>query len=119
MGKRDKMVATPLRRRKVTHKRTKRFTRNEFEDYPGKLSPSWRRPRGIDSAFRRRFRGQKQLVNIGFGNNNKTKHMMANGFKRFLIRIAADLSARKREQIVNRAKELNVNLVNYRAKVAT
>ena len=63
--------------------------------------------------------------------------MMSNGFKRFLIRCPADLecllmnnrvfaaelasnlSARKREQIVNRAKELNINLVNFRAKVAT
>merc|ERR1712232_352477 len=139
MGKafKVKMVATPIRRRKVTRKRVHRFTRNEFEDYPGKLSSSWRRPRGIDSAFRRRFRGQKPLVNIGYGNNKKTRHMMRNGFKRFLIRCPADLevllmnnrvfageiasniSARKREQIVNRARELNVNLTNAKAKVAT
>lgn len=63
--------------------------------------------------------------------------MMINGFKRFLIRnpadlecllmnnrvyageIAANISSRKREQIVNRARELNVNLVNAKAKVAT
>ena len=63
--------------------------------------------------------------------------MMANGLKRFLIRneseleillmnnrvyageIAANISAKKREGIINRARELNVKLVNAKAKVAT
>merc|ERR1719228_1248239 len=129
------MVAGPLRKRKIVHKRSKRFTRNEFEDFH-KLKPNWRRPRGIDSAFRRRFRGQKHMVNIGYGNNKKTRHMMANGLKRFLVRnpaelevllmnnriyaaeIAANISAKKRSSIINRAKELNVKLVNGKAKVA-
>lgn len=60
---------------------------------------------------------------------------MVNGFKRFLIRnpqdlelllmnnrvyageIAANISARKRASIINRAKELNVNLTNAKAKI--
>lgn len=67
------MVATALRKAKVVKKRTKKFTRNEYEDFNGKLKASWRRPRGIDSKFRRRFRGQKPLVNIGYGNNSKTR----------------------------------------------
>ena len=60
----------------------------------------------------------------------------ANGFKRFLIRapqdielllmnnrvyageIAANISARNRTAIINRARELNVNLTNAGARVA-
>ena len=68
------MTATVLRKRKIIKKRTKRFTRNEFEDYPNKLRASWRHPRGIDSAFRRRFRGRKPEVKIGYGNNRKTRY---------------------------------------------
>ena len=47
------MTVKPLVKINKIKKRTKRFTRFESEDYPGKLSASWRRPRGIDNRVRR------------------------------------------------------------------
>ncbi len=44
------MVVKALRHKKIIHKRTNRFTRFESEDFPHKLKPSWRRPRG-DNFF--------------------------------------------------------------------
>lgn len=66
------MVARVLRKRKIVKKRTKKFTRHECEDFKN-FGPSWRHVRGIDSSTRRRFRGRKPLVNIGYGNNKKTR----------------------------------------------
>ena len=40
------MVVKALNHKKIIHKRTKRFVRFESEDFPNKLKPSWRRPRG-------------------------------------------------------------------------
>jgi large subunit ribosomal protein L32e len=124
------MAPTPLRKIKKTVKRAKRFTKHEFEDYPGKLTSAWRRPRGIDSRVRRQFRGNKPLVKIGYGNKRDQRHILPSGFKKFLVRtpsdlemllmnnrvfaaeIATNLSARKREQVVQRARELNVKVLN-------
>ena len=124
------MAPAALRKIKKQVKRAKRFTKHECEDYPNKLTTAWRRPRGIDSRVRRQFRGNKPLVKIGYGTKRDHRHVLASGFKKFLVRtpsdiemllmnnrvyaaeIANNLSARKREQIVKRARELNVKVLN-------
>ena len=85
------MAVTPLRKIRKVKKRTKKFTRHEYEDYQGKLSPSWRRPRGIDSRVRRQFRGNKPLVRVGYGTKRSHRHVLPNGFKKFVIHNDADL----------------------------
>lgn len=128
------MAPTPTRKIRKVKKRSKRFTRHEFEDFPGKLKPSWRRPRGIDSAMRRQFRGRKKLVKIGYGTKRDHRHVLPSGFKKFLVRnpaeleillmnnrvyaaeIAANLGNQKRKQIMQRARELNVKVLNPRSR---
>ena len=129
------MAVQPLRKIKKVVKRTKKFTRHEYEDYAGKLAPSWRRPRGIDGRVRRQFKGAKPLVKIGYGTNRKHRHVMPNGFRKLLIRnerdleillmnnrtycgeLAHNLSAKKRKAMVERASQLNVKLTNAKSKV--
>ncbi len=130
------MAVQPLRKVNKIKKRDKRFTRWEHEDF-NKMKPNWRRPRGIDSRFRRQFRGLKPLVCIGYGTNKAHRHVLPNGFKKFLIsnladlevllmnnrvycgELAANLSARKKKEIVKRAAELNVKITNYKGKLVT
>jgi large subunit ribosomal protein L32e len=99
------------------------------------MSSSWRCPRGIDSRVRRQYRGNKPLVKCGYGQNLKTKYLLPNGFKKFLIRnvqdvelllmnnrvycgeLAHNLGASTRKQIVLRAAELNVKLTNAKGKL--
>lgn len=130
------MGARPIQQKKSHHKRTAKFTRFASDLYD-RLSPSWRKPRGIDNRMRRRFRGNKPIVSIGYGTNSKTRFYGTNGLKRFLItneadlelllmnnrvyagEIASNISTRKRLRIVQRAKELNVTLTNPAARIAT
>merc|ERR1712066_996805 len=131
------MAVQPLRKLKKVHKRTKKFSRCEFYDYPGKLKATWRRPRGCDNTCRRGRRGVNRRVKVGYGSNAKTRHVLPNGFKKVLVRNAQDLEMlmmnnRKycgelasnlggvlRKQLVQRAKELNVLLTNAKGKLAT
>ena len=130
------MTVTPLRKYKKIVKRSKRFTKFEHEDYNGKLSSAWRRPRGIDCRVRRQYKGNKPMVKVGYKNANKTRHILPNGFKKILIRnvqdielllmnnrvycgeLAQNLSLRSREKIIKRAAELNVKLTNEKARLA-
>jgi ribosomal protein L32E len=46
----------------------------------GLLQESWRRPKGIDSRVRRKFKGCGIIMpNIGYGTNKKTRHVLPNG----------------------------------------
>ena len=49
------------------------------------FQPSWRKPKGIDNRVRRRFKGQYLMPSIGYGSNKKTRHLMPDGFKKFVI----------------------------------
>ncbi|KAJ3617605.1 hypothetical protein Zmor_008826 [Zophobas morio] len=126
----------PIKTIKIVKKRTKKFRRHQSDLFK-RLSSSWRRPRGIDSRVRRKFKGTTRLPKIGYGSNTKTKFMSKDGFRRINVRNVADLellmmhnrkysaeichnvSAKKRALIVERANQLNIKVVNRNAKLRT
>lgn len=76
----------------------------------------------VDLQVRRRFKGQLPMPKIGYGSNAKTRHVLPNGYKRFLVNnarevelllmhngsyaaeIAHGVSSRKRIEIVEKAR---------------
>merc|ERR1712121_268238 len=128
-----KMVV-PSTKRTIVKKRNKRFIRHQSERYV-KVKANWRKPKGIDNRVRRRFKGQYLMPSIGYGSNAKTRHMMPDGFKKFVVHnvkelelllmlkgtyaaeIAHNVSSRKRKDIVERANQLSVKVTNATARL--
>ncbi|KAL7773335.1 hypothetical protein CFE70_003299 [Pyrenophora teres f. teres 0-1] len=114
----------------------KRFNRHQSDRFMC-VDPSWRKPKGIDNRVRRRFKGQAAMPKIGYGSNRKTRHMMPSGHKAFVVNNVADVdlllmhnstfaaeiahavSARKRIDIIARAKQIGVKVTNGKARVKT
>ncbi|KAH9257599.1 hypothetical protein BASA81_004048 [Batrachochytrium salamandrivorans] len=125
----------PANKLHIVKKRTKRFARFQSDRFM-RLGASWRKPRGIDNPMRRRFKSKAfSMPNIGYGADKRTKHLMPNGFFKFRIQkvadvelllmhndkycaeLAANLSARKRMEIVKRAAQLGVRITNANARI--
>ncbi|XP_070566777.1 large ribosomal subunit protein eL32-like [Ptychodera flava] len=124
----------PLIKPKIVKKRTKKFIRHQSDRYH-KLKKNWRKPKGIDNRVRRRFKGQYKMPNIGYGSNKRTKHMLPDGFRKFLVHnvkelevlmmsnrtfaaeIAHNVSSKKRKFIVERAQQLAIKVTNANARL--
>ncbi|KAI8621632.1 ribosomal protein L32e [Chytriomyces sp. MP71] len=122
------------RKHVIVKKRTNKFTRHQCDRYK-KIDASWRKPKGIDNRVRRRFKGQIAMPSIGYGSNANTKHMLPNGFRKFLVsnvsdldlllmhnrsyaaEIAHNVSSKKRVAIVERALQLDVKVINAGGRV--
>ncbi|XP_020261567.1 60S ribosomal protein L32-1-like [Asparagus officinalis] len=127
-------MAVPLLTKKIIKKRVKQFKRPQ-SDRKICVKPSWRRPKGIDSRVRRKFKGVTLMPNIGYGSDKKTRHYLPNGFKKFLVHnvselellmmhnrtycaeIAHNVSTRKRKEIVERAAQLDIVVTNKLARL--
>merc|ERR1711908_171634 len=83
-------MAVPLSRPKIVKKKTNKFKRHQSDQFM-RVDESWRRPKGIDSRVRRKFKGKTLMPNIGYGSNKKTRHVLPDGFRKFLINNVADL----------------------------
>jgi hypothetical protein len=72
-------MVQPLVKRKSVKKRIKRFQRHQ-SDTNVSVPVSWRRPKGIDSRVRRKFKGCGIVMpNIGYGTSKKTRHQLPSG----------------------------------------
>ncbi|CAB4394232.1 unnamed protein product [Rhizophagus irregularis] len=127
-------MVNPVKKVKIVKKRIKPFIRHQSDRYKS-VKEAWRKPKGIDNRVRRRFKGQFLMPKIGYGSNKKTRHLMPNGFKKFLVsntrelelllmhnktyaaEIAHNVSSRNRIAIIDRAQQLNIRVTNAKARV--
>jgi large subunit ribosomal protein L32e len=131
-------MVQPLVKEKKVVKKRKKFLRH-YSDRLARLGNKehWRNPRGIDSRVRRRFKGAMLTPKIGYGTAKKHRHVLPNGFRKFRVtnpaelelllmhnrtfaaEIASTVSVRKRQQIVERAAQLNIVVLNAAARLRT
>jgi len=106
-----------------------KFLRQESWRYI-RVGNSWRKPKGTDSRMRLRKRGWPNLVKIGYGGPAKARGLHPSGFNDILVftkeelerlnpetdavRLSSGLGARKRREIVDRANELGLKILNLR-----
>merc|ERR1719367_2212274 len=120
---------TPLIKRNIVKKKVNKIKRWHSDRYM-RVGESWRRPFGIDGRFRR----TGPHVKIGYGSNKKTKFLLPNGLYKFGVsnvrdlelllmhnrtycaEIASNVSTRKRKEILERAEQLNIRVINGEAK---
>ena len=57
----------PLPKPTIVKKRTKKFARHQSDQFIRIRDSSWRKPKGIDSSVRRRFKGTLPMPKIGYG----------------------------------------------------
>ncbi|KAL6179926.1 hypothetical protein ACLB2K_046597 [Fragaria x ananassa] len=118
----------------IVKKRVKQFKRPQ-SDRKICVKTNWRRPKGIDSRVRRKFKGVTLMPNIGYGSDKKTRHYLPNRFKKYVVHnvkelevlmmhnrtycaeIAHNISTRKRKEIVERAAQLDVVVTNKLARL--
>lgn len=113
----------------------KRGTFNRFEsDRYYRISRSWRKTRGIDCPVRRKFRGYVRAPKAGYGSNKKTRHLLPNYKKKFVVHnmaelecllmskdkycaeIASTTGAVLRIQLLKRAKEMGIDVTNQKSQ---
>ena len=124
----------PSKRVTIVKKRTNRFVRFQ-SDRRHTVKESWRKPRGIDNRSRRKYKGARPMVKVGYRSNIKTRFLLPNGFKKFVVNnvkdlelllmhntkyaaeIAHNVSTKNRKAIVERALQLDVKVTNAHARL--
>ena len=128
-------LPTPLTKKTIVKKRTKKFIRHQADQFLRIARSSWRKPKGIDGRVRRRFKGAIPMPSIGYGSDKATRNIHPHGFKTVVVSNVAELelllmhnrtyaatvahsvSSRVRRDIVTRAEQLAIRVTNANAKL--
>lgn len=116
-----------LELRKSIAERRPRFVRPESWRYV-RLHPEWRKPKGLDNKIRKSFKGYPRRVKVGYRGPVKARGYHPSGHVDVLvhnvsqleelipekdaIRIGRQVGARKRAEILKRATELGLRVLN-------
>ena len=117
-----------LRIREDMKNRKPKFTRMNYWLLDRIDEDTWRNPRGLDNKIRLERKGFPSKVKIGYRKPRKIRGLHPSGFREIIvhnvtdlelvdptkeaIRIASTVGMRKREQILNRARELGIRVLN-------
>ena len=116
-----------LRKRKGARDKKPDFRRQESWRYK-RVNESWRRPRGIDSKMRKKVKGWPRSAEVGYRSPKEVRGLHPSGYAEVLvrnvddvrkvvpetqaIRIAHQVGARKRVEILAMADELEIRVLN-------
>lgn len=103
------------------------FQRQESWRYK-RVDEGWRRPKGIDSKMRKEVKGWPARVKVGYRGPKNSRDLHPSAYREVIVYNADDLSgidpkteaariahtvgARKRSEILSKAKELGVHVLN-------
>jgi len=93
-----------------------------------RVKESWRRPRGIHSKVRIRKKGKIKMPSVGYGAPKELRFLHPSGLKEVLIsnlkdlekvdpktqaiRIAHTVGEKKRKEIIKKAEEMKIKVLN-------
>ena len=119
----DELLAA---RKKVAHRRPK-FIRQESWRYE-RLAENWRRPKGKDNKMRKQKSGMPAIVKVGYRGPRAARGLHPSGYtdniiynavelarldsKKDAARIGHTVGKKKRIDIINKAMELGVKVLN-------
>ncbi len=118
-----------IKKRQKEKSKKPKFRRQENWRYK-RLKENWRKPRGIDNKMRRKVKGWPSLPNIGYRCPKDSRGVHPSGLLEVrvynvddldkvrpdveVVRIAHTVGARKRIEILNKAKEIGIHVINPR-----
>jgi large subunit ribosomal protein L32e len=93
-----------------------------------RVKPSWRKPRGRQSKIRAKLKGKLKMPTVGYGAPKELRYLHPSGFKEVLvynvddlskvdpkeeaIRISSKVGKKKRMEILKKAEELKIKVLN-------
>lgn len=120
-------------REKVKSKKPE-FIRQESWRYK-RVKTNWRKPKGIDSKMRKEVKGWPARVKVGYRGPKAARGLHPSAYREVIvyniddltkidpktdaIRIAHTVGAKRRAEILNKAKEIGVNILNPGAIMET
>ncbi len=115
-------------RARARNKKPKFLRQESWRD--SKFSESWRRPRGLDNKIRRKIKGWPPGPSTGYKGPKIARGLHPSGYREVIvynadavtkidaatqaIRIGHTVGTRKRTEIIAKAKELNVKILNVK-----
>lgn len=128
--KTNKKLGKLLSLRETLKRKKPAFIRQESWRFK-RVKSSWRKPKGIDSKMRVKKKGWPKSVDVGYRSLKRVRGLHPSGFEEVIVhnikdldgikpsqavRISRTVGERKRADIVGRAEELKIFVLNKRVR---